>query len=99
MTEAMTAQEATTFTHRSADHAEYLRMVAAERGCGCEPYRDWFTYQRWQAQGYQVQKGEHGTELTTWIPITEEDETGAEEVVGRRPHKTHVFCRCQVERI
>lgn len=94
----MTAQQAKTFSHRSADHEEYLRRVAAERGCQCEPYVDWYTYRRWRAQGYQVRKGEKGVELTTWIPITEEDEDGTEEVVGRRPWRTHVFCRCQVDR-
>ena len=31
--------------------------------CGCEPYADVFTFNRWKAQGYFVRRGEHGVRL------------------------------------
>lgn len=94
MTEAhaMTAAQATTFANRSLKHEVILAETADEKGCTCAAYRDWFTYRRWQALGFQVQKGEHGVKLTTWI--TYEDKDGKER---SRPKGTTVFCRCQVK--
>jgi len=100
MAEKMTAENARTFEHQSRVHEMILANAAAERGCTCEAYKDWFTYNRWQAQGFQVQKGEHGIKLTTYVPITKTDkETGERVVVGKRPRTTSVFCRCQVKKI
>ena len=31
--------------------------------CGCEPYRDVFTYRRWKAQGFRVERGEKAIRL------------------------------------
>jgi len=99
MTEKMTAEQARAFSTRSLTHAQYLALVAAERGCACEAYRDWFTYRRWKAQGYQVRRGEHGVRLTTFVEkVVTDDETG-EEKITKRPWKTTVFCRCQVDPI
>ncbi|NIV30488.1 MAG: hypothetical protein GWN58_13620, partial [Anaerolineae bacterium] len=51
-----TPQTARRFEHgESSAHAAILATVAAERGCTCEAYVDWFTYNRWQGLGYQVQ--------------------------------------------
>jgi antirestriction protein ArdC len=87
----------TVFEHFSAAHAAILAQEAAARPCGCVAYADWFTYRRWLAQGYQVQKGEHGVRLTTFIPVTREGDDGEAKTIGTRPWHTTVFCRCQVK--
>jgi hypothetical protein len=95
----MTAEEATTFETISETNATILMMAAHARGCRCLPYTDWFTYGRWQAQGYQVQRATevgHGVKLTIYISIKDKD---SGEVVGKRPWMTTVFCRCQVKPI
>lgn len=99
MTEKMTAEQATEFKGFSQQNAMLLALAAEERGCECQPYKDWFTYQRWLAQGYQVQKGEHGVPLSTFIPVTVKKEDGTEVQSGMRPWRTNVFCRCQVKKI
>lgn len=99
MTEKMTREAATSFERYSGTHAEILAEVANLQGCQCVAYRDWFTYRRWQAQGMQVQKGQHGVKLTTWIPVTKIDNDGEKKVVGKRPRGASVFCRCQVKAI
>ena len=94
-----------TFTEESARQFQgYSAMNAASilavLHCDCEPYRDVFTYQRWQAQGYQVRKGEHGVRITTWIDASEkrnETEPEAERKTYRLPRSVVVFCRCQVD--
>lgn len=95
----MTAEEARSFDRISTANILVLTEAARLRGCSCEPYRDWFTYNRWRAQGYQVQRGEHGTPLTVMIQH-EKREAGpdGEECVTTvsRPWTAHVFCRCQV---
>lgn len=94
----MNAQEAQTFTHMSEAHIALLIETAVTRGCSCAPYVDWFTYNRWQAQNMQVQKGEGGVKLTTYITkYRTNKETGEKESVGKRPKVTSVFCRCQVK--
>ena len=93
---ALTAVEARTFEHgKSMAHAMILAGAAQDNGCSCQAYQDWFTYRRWQAQGMQVQKGEHGVKLTTWVTFEREDSQG-KVTVHKRPKGTTVFCRCQV---
>ena len=97
--ETMTAAAAVTFEHgKSTAHVLLLASAAAANGCQCKAYRDWFTYRRWQAQGYQVRKGEHGTRITTWVHYTAKDKDGNEHE-RTRPRTTTVFCRCQVDPI
>lgn len=93
---AMTATDATTFEYRSAKHAELLKAISALHGCTCEPYQDYFTYRRWHALGWHVKKGEHGTKLSTYALVTEEDEETGETTVTKRHFTSTVFCRCQV---
>jgi antirestriction protein ArdC len=91
------ACDATRFENgKSEAHIALLEEAAAEHGCSCKPYVDWFTYNRWKAQGMQVQKGEHGVKLTTY-PKEEvvDKETGKIKTISR-PKTTTVFCRCQV---
>lgn len=91
------AQEAKSFGGYSMTNAMILTGAAAKRGCHCKPYEDWFTYKRWQAQSYQVKRGEHGVRLSTFVTMTKIDDNGNKVVVGKRPWKSVVFCRCQVE--
>lgn len=88
----MTAEDATTFRGVSVANAAQLLAAAEERGCTCMPYEDWFTYGRWHALGYQVQRGEHGVHLP--VIIEKEQEDGETK---RYPGRTTVFCRCQVK--
>jgi len=95
----MTSEQAQSFSGYSSANAAVLSAVAETKGCACEPYKQFFTYQRWLAQGFQVQKGEHGIRLTSWIAITKKDADGNEVVTGRRPKGYTVFCKCQVKAI
>jgi len=101
-TETMTAEQAVRFERHSPTSAAILAMAAAGRGCECEAYRDWYTYRRWQAQGYQVRRGEHGVKLLTYAEVkvkADGDDGATTTTTRRRPVATTVFCRCQVDRI
>jgi len=59
-----------------------------------EPRVNVFTYNAWKALGRQVQKGEKGVKVTTWIDCTKEKENGngeVETVHYRRPRSATVF--------
>ena len=95
---AMTEDQAKSFNSYSATNAATLQGAAAARGCQCEPYNDWYTYARWQAQGFQVRKGEHAARLPCFAPVTRKDPTTGETVIaGKRPWTAYVFCRHQVD--
>ena len=95
MAEKMTAQQATEFEHgHSLIHTMILTQAAQDRGCDCKPYEDWFTYNRWQALGFQVHRGEKGIKLTTFVPIRDKD---GNDTGQTRPWHTTVFCRHQVK--
>jgi hypothetical protein len=53
-----TAKTATEFERYSQTNAEILKATAALKGCNCQPYGDWLTYNRWQGINMQVQKGQ-----------------------------------------
>ncbi len=94
----MTAEEAQTFNHYSVQNvASAMRQLEEAGACNgtCEGYSDIFTYQRWQALGFQVQKGQHGAKLAIIIEGEKEDEQGNTKRVSR-PWTTTVFCRHQV---
>lgn len=92
MTNRMTATEATTFDTYSVANAA---RVKAALPCGCEPYRDVFTYRRWLAQGQQVQRGQHAVKLPVIIAVERENDDG--EIATARLLRTGaVFCRHQV---
>lgn len=93
----MNAEEAKSFNGRSMTNAMILAGAASKRGCQCKAYVDWFTYKRWQGQGYQVKRGEHGVRLSTFVTMTKTDEDGNKQIIGKRPWTSVVFCRCQVE--
>ncbi len=90
----MSATEARTFDRYSVGNAA---RVMSERGCGCEPYVDVFTYKRWQAQGFQVQKGEKSIRIPTIRTVDRKNkQTGESEKVSLR-RLSFVFCRHQVQ--
>ncbi len=93
-TRQMTAGEALSFERYSVANAA---AVAEALGCGCEPYRNVFTYRRWKAQGYQVQRGEKSIRLPLIYARTEKDPETGEERTTRRRGRSAVFCRCQVQ--
>ena len=87
----MTPQQARSFKSFSEKNAAFLKSV-----CGkCQPYKDWFTFVRWQAQGKTVSRGQHGTRLSVIV----EKEIKLEN--GKVKKETFlrvvpVFCRHQV---
>ena len=92
----MTAAEAQSFDRFSLVNAAILEEASALKGCNCHAYEDWFTYNRWQAQGLQVQRGEHGTKISVIIYSEKENDQG--QVESRSFARTStVFCRCQVK--
>ena len=92
----MSATEARSFDRYSVANAA---QVMSERGCGCEPYVDVFTYNRWKAQGFQVQKGETSIRIPTVRTVDRKNkETGESEKVSLR-RLSFVFCRHQVQPI
>ncbi len=88
----MTSTEARSFDRFSVANAA---TVMQARGCGCEPYVDVFTYNRWKAQGMQVQRGEKSIKIPTIRRIERENADGERESFGLR-RMSSVFCRCQV---
>lgn len=89
---AMTPDQARSFGTYSAENATTV-VVGLE--CACEPYKDVFTYNRWKAQGLQVQKGMKSIKIPVYGSSTDEDEDG--NTVSRNYRTTgRVFCRCQV---
>ena len=88
----MTRKEALTFKRISARNGDILLRVCPK----CEPYKDWFTYKRWKAQGEQVARGQHGTRLAVILEIEKEDENG-EKTIETRPWTAVVFCRHQIK--
>ena len=98
MAEAMTAEQARTFNGISLGNAALVYAAAQARGCDCEPYRDWFTYDRWLAQGFQVKKGEHASAHVPCFTRDILDEDGNVIKKGR-PWTSHLFCRCQTKLI
>ena len=101
MTQQMTAEQATQFDGHSTQNALIVAMALEERGCtSCLPYQDVFTYKRWKALGFQVQKGEESIRITTYIPLYKTDPVTGENVqTGKRPWTSCVFCRHQVKPI
>lgn len=95
----MTAADARYFSRYSmANAAQALHQLNDSGACkgSCEPYTDILTYNRWQALGFQVRKGEHGAKLAIVIENEKESEEG-EKTTVTRPWTTTVFCKCQVE--
>ena len=92
---AMTREQARSFQAYSAENAT---TVVMNLDCGCEPYVDVFTYNRWKAQGFQVQKGMKSIKIPVYGTSTGENEDG-EVVTNRYRTVGRVFCKCQVKAV
>ena len=93
-----------TFTPKTAKQFDRFSVsnAATVKGalpCGCEPYVGVFTYPRWKAQGFQVQRGEKAIRLPLIYQRTKKDPQTGEETRSRRMGRSAVFCRCQVRPI
>ena len=89
----MTAQEATSFNRYSVANASYVK---ASLDCGCEPYQDIFTYNRWKALGYQVQRGQQAIKIPVVKSIEVENKETGEPETRKLLGRGAVFCRHQV---
>ncbi len=87
----MTETEAKSFSRYSVANASHLKSALS---CGCEPYKDIFTFGRWIAQGYAVKKGEKAIKIP--VVRTEDKEDGTTAKIF---HNSPVFCRHQVQPI
>ncbi len=76
--------------------SELNTMIVESAPCTCKAYEDIFTYARWQALGYQVQKGEKGTKIKTYRRIKKVDKKTGKHKSFSIPKTTTVFCLCQV---
>ena len=95
-----TAKTAEEFKTRSAKNTEIVN--AAFSKCGHTAYNSVFTVSRWNAQGFNIKKGEKATPVMT-IQImnkVEIDANGKEVITKVRTRKTaRLFCQCQVNKI
>jgi len=98
---ATNSQKFTPETARHFDRFSVANAVAVKQAlpCGCEPYRDVFTYRRWKAQGFQVQRGERAIRLPLVYAREAVDPETGETRSERRLGRSAVFCRHQVKPI
>jgi len=91
----------TSETARQFDRFSVANAVTVKKSlpCGCEPYVDVFTYRRWKAQGFQVQRGEKAIKLPLIYQRSETDPKTGERTEAQRVGRSAVFCRCQVKPI
>ncbi len=90
----MSEAEAKSFQTFSVGNAARVKSALP---CGCEPYEDVYTYNRWKAQGYFVRRGEHGVKIPVIVRGESKDsETGEARPISLR-RTSAVFCRHQVE--
>ena len=91
---AMTAIEAKAFERTSAHSAATVSTLLE---CQCQPYIDVYTYKRWLAQGFQVQRGQKAIKLplVKIKEVQDSDDDDAKRTV-RILSMSAVFCRHQV---
>lgn len=87
----MTSIEAKKFNYYSAKNAEILTAICPK----CQPYKDWFTFKRWLAQGETVAKNQHGSRIYV---IIEKEVTNTDGSIEKVEFKRMipVFCRHQL---
>jgi len=93
----MTAGEAKSFRKESINsYSQIVEQLIAKGDHVCEPYRDTFTFKRWLAQGFAVQKGEHGIKFQTFVPADGKADENGDREPFLLPRTLVVFCRHQV---
>jgi hypothetical protein len=90
----MNATEARRFDRYSPTNAALAETALA---CGCKAYESIFTYRRWQALGYQVQRGAKAVRLPVLHTRTTTDEETGQEHTRRVFGTAVVFCQHQVK--
>lgn len=100
MTKQEVQQEALTRAQGNGSVRNYGAIFAGFAEMGIPesdilPRENVLTYHAWQALGRQVKKGQHGVQITTWIPVSKkvtDPETGEEKKdTFRRPKLATVF--------
>ena len=99
MTNAEMAQEALSRAVNGASLSNYPAIYQGfmERGIpedDIQPRENVFTYHAWRARGRQVERGQHGVKVLTWITVAEKTDKATGEVVkksGRFCKTTTVF--------
>lgn len=92
-----TAESAVEFDRYSQANAALVRACLP---CGCEPYMDVFTYNRWSAQGYQVRRGSKAVKAPLLREREVRDPSSGEVLrVAKIRGRSALFCRCQVDKI
>ena len=90
----MTAEEARSFDHDSPDNDA---LVLAALSCSCQPRQDVFTFNRWIAQGFAVQRGQHAAvKVPVKKVIRSQDLITGEDRIKAFLTSSALFCRCQV---
>gem|GEM_PF-4658333 len=92
----MTSEQATQFNRFSIYNA---LTVANALPCGCIPYQDVYTFNRWKSQGYIVKKGERGIKIPVIGSSVKHDDNTGQDVVKKYTTTSAVFCRCQVVKL
>ena len=100
--EKMTADQAVTFSKFSpasilqiANAVDSRKTEGVHAECECEPYSDFFTFNRWIAQGYGVVKGEKAIKISSFVPVSKNSDDDENQKL--RPCTVCLFCRCQVK--
>ena len=89
----MTPTQARSFERYSKANAILVKTCLE---CGCEPYVDVFTFRRWAAQGFHVNKGERSIRLPVIMAKEIEDKDTGDAKTIRIMGNAPVFCRHQV---
>ena len=81
----------------SANYAAILEGFADRGIYDAEPRVNVFTYNAWQELGRQVQKGQRGVKITTWIQCQSKPDASGEREGYRRRKAVAVFHISQTE--
>ena len=90
----MTASEARSFDRYSIANAA---VVEGSLACGCKAYQDVYTYNRWKALGYQVERGQKAIKIPVVKSIEVENKETGEPETRQVLGSGAVFCRHQVK--
>ena len=101
----MSATEAISFDGFSEANARLvLSALDQKNGCECEPYMDVFTMRRWNAQRFEIKRGEKGIKIGVVkrgkgkvIDDPNDPDYGKRKPGKAYPSTTSVCCRRQVE--
>ena len=92
----MTPEQAVTFNQHSTAN---MVLVETVLNCDCMAYADVFTYRRWRAQGFQVQRGQKAIRVPLVKDVSQEDDETGEVTHKHIKTSAAVFCRHQVQEV